>query len=146
MCGDQRTGGRWTPEEALHHINYLELLAIYLSIKALCGTYTKTHIQVQCDNTTAVCYINNMGGCRSIPCNTITKQIWDLCIASSNWLTATHLPGCKNTEADAESRQFKDRTEWMLDPQVYQMITNKFGNPDIDLFASRLNKQCPRYA
>lgn len=146
VLGDQRAGGRWTPEEALHHINYLELLAILLSLKALCNSYTNTHIQVQCDNTTAVCYVNNMGGCRSIPCNSVTKQIWNCCLTNNNWLSATHLPGCENTEADTESRQFNDRTEWMLDPQVYQMITKKFGNPDIDIFASRLNKQCPRYA
>lgn len=51
--GDQRAGGRWTPTEALNHINYLELLAIFLSLKALCGLHKNKHIQVQCDNTTA---------------------------------------------------------------------------------------------
>ena len=29
---EQRTGGRWTYEEASHHINYLELFAILLAI------------------------------------------------------------------------------------------------------------------
>lgn len=144
--GCKRTGGRWTPEEALHHINYLELLAILFSLKALCGKEMNTHIQVQCDNTTAVCYVNNMGGSHSTLCNSVTKQIWDYCIANGVWLSATHLPGCKNTEADKESRQFNDRTEWMLDPIVYRSIAMKFGKPQIDLFASRLNKQCPRYA
>ena len=119
---------------------------IFLSLKALCSAYTGSHIQVQCDNTTAVCYINNMGGSKSSPCNAITKQIWALCITQSNWLSATHLPGCENVEADAESRIFNDRTEWMLDPQVFKGITQKFGNPEIYLFASRLNKQCAKYA
>ena len=131
--GDQRAGGRWTPTEALNHINYLELLAIFLSLKALCGAHKNKHIQVQCDNTTAVYYINNMGGSKSIPCNEVTKQIWALCIANNNWLSAIYLPGCKNVEADAESRVFNDRTEWMLDPQIFKRITNKFGSPEIDL-------------
>ena len=144
--GEKRAGGRWTPTEASNHINYLELLAIFLSLKALCSAYTGSHIQVQCDNTTAVCYINNMGGSKSTLCNAITKQIWALCITQNNWLSATHLPGCENVEADAESRIFNDRTEWMLDPQVFKGITQKFGNPEIDLFASRLNKQCAKYA
>ena len=144
--GDQRAGGRWTPTEALNHINYLELLAIFLSLKALCGAHKNKHIQVQCDNTTAVYYINNMGGSKSIPCNEVTKQIWALCIANNNWLSATYLPGCKNVEADAESRVFNDRTEWMLDPQIFKRITNKFGSPEIDLFASRLNKQYAKYS
>jgi len=56
------------------------------------------------------------------------------------------LPGCENTEADTESRQFNDRTEWMLDPDIYKQITIKFGEPVIDLFASRLNTQCKAYA
>ena len=32
--GQTRTGGVWTAEEAAHHINYLELLAAFLAIKA----------------------------------------------------------------------------------------------------------------
>ena len=95
--GDQRARSRWTLTEALNHINYLELLAVFLSLKALCGAHKNKHIQVQCDNT-------NNGGSKSIPCNEVTKQIWALCIANNNWLSATYLPGCKNVEADAESR------------------------------------------
>ena len=34
----------------------------------------------------------------------------------------------------------------MLDPQIFKRITNKFGSPEIDLFASRLNKQCAKYS
>ena len=59
--------GKMDPTEASNHINYLELSAISLSLKALCSAYTGSHIQVQCDNTTAVCYINNMGGSKSTP-------------------------------------------------------------------------------
>ena len=135
MHGDQRARGRWTPTEALNHINYLELLAIFLSLKALCGAHKNKHIQVQCDNTTAVSYINNMGGSKSIPCNEVTKQIWALCIANNNWLSAIYLSGCNNVEADAESKVFNDCTEWMLDPQIFKRITNKFGSPEIDLFS-----------
>ena len=72
---NQRAGGRWTPTEALNHINYLEMLAIFLSHKALCGAHKNDHMQVQCDNTTAVSYINNIGGSKPIPCNEVTKQI-----------------------------------------------------------------------
>lgn len=57
-----------------------------------------------------------------------------------------HLTGCENTVADTESRHFNDRTEWMLDPDVYGSVVSKFANLTIDLFASRLNKQYPNYA
>lgn len=127
-------GNQRTPEEAAHHINYLELLAILLTLKALCWDCANSHIQVQCDNTTAVCYINNMGGSKSLNRDWVTRQIWDYCINHNIWLSATHLPGCENTVADTESRHFNDRTEWMLDPNVYSSVVSKFGNPTVDLF------------
>ena len=75
----------------------------------------------------------------------VTRQIWGYCIDHNIWLSASHLPGCENTEADRESRHFNDRTEWKLEPTIYNSITEKFGQPSIDLFASRLNKQCSGY-
>ena len=141
-----RTGGRWKPEEINSHINYLELLAILLTLKALCHDCKNKHIRVQCDNTTAVCYINNMGESKSNNCNAITKHIWEFCIHQQIWLSAAHLPGCKNTDADLASRHFNDRTEWMLDRRIFEQVATKFGYPTIDLFASRLNNQCPNYA
>ena len=43
------------------------------------------------------------------------------------------------------SRKFNDRTEWMLDKNVFTSIVDRFGLHEIDLFASRLNKQLDRY-
>ena len=93
--------------------------------------------------TTAVCYINNMGGSKSPDCNLVARQIWEYCVERNIWISASHLSGCENTEADRESRQFNDRTEWQLESDIYHSITKQFGHPSIDLFASRLNKQCP---
>ena len=86
-----------------------------------------------------------MGGLKSPSCNQLVLDIWQWCILRNIWLTAAHLPGCQNTEADFRSRHFNDRTEWMLDKGSFQTITYKFGSPEIDLFASRLNTQVPRY-
>ena len=87
-----------------------------------------------------------MGGTKSNHCHTITKQIWEYCIERKIWLSAAHLPGCKNTDADFASRGFNDRTEWILDSRIFELVTFRFGQPAIDLFASRLNKQCSVYA
>ena len=67
------------------------------------------------------------------------------CIDHNVWVTASHLPGKLNEEADRLSRKFDDRTEWMLDRDIFQSITARFGEPEIDLFASRLNKQVQNY-
>ena len=143
---NKRTGGRWNQQEASHHINYQELPAVLLTIKALCEKCANLHIRVQCDNTTAVCYINNMGGSKSPDCNSVARQIWDYCVERNIWISASHLPGCENTEADRELRQFNDHTEWQLQSDIYYSISKRFGQPSIDLFASPLIKQCPVYA
>ena len=57
------------------------------------------------------------------------------------WLTATHIPRISNFEADAQSRTFNDRTEWKLDAEIFQILSRKILNPEIDLSASRLNCQ-----
>ena len=87
-----------------------------------------------------------MGGTWPNNCNAITKQIWEYCIEHRIWLSAAHLPGCKNLDAAFASRQFNDRTEWMLDSRIFEQVTSEFGKPAINLFASRLNKQCSVYA
>ena len=61
------------------------------------------------------------------------------------WLTAAHIPGTKNVEADRESRVFSDNKEWMIRPDIFRKITDIWGDPSIDLFASRLNQQVSCY-
>lgn len=62
VYGDQEVGRRWTTLESTSHINILELQAAFFALKSFCKETTKGHVQLQIDNTTAVAYINNMGG------------------------------------------------------------------------------------
>ena len=140
----QSTGGRWSAEENSYHINQLELLAVYLTLKSFCSNASCVHIHAQIDNTTAVTYINKMGGMKE-NLNDLTREILLWCINRNIWLTAAHLPGSENCEADYESRNSNDDTEWELDSEVYIKIEQYFGSPDIDLFASRLNYKVTPY-
>jgi len=141
------TEGRWTVDEKVDHINVLELTAGFLGLKAFCAQLTrKAHIQLFMDNTTAISYINHMGGSHSTACNGLAKQIWLWCQERNIWLTAVHIPGRLNVIADARSRQFDDKTEWKLDTEVFNILSDCFVKPDIDLFASRLNYQLKPYA
>lgn len=138
------TGGRWSESE-IDHINVLELKAAQLGLQALCCTVSDVHIQLQMDNVTAVNYIREMGGSHSKKCNEIANSIWNWCIEHGIWLSSTHIPGKANVDADSESRNFDDKTEWKLDPQAFAYCTELWGMPEIDLFASRLNFQCKPY-
>lgn len=138
-------GIRWNTEEQELHINILELKAIFNGLKSFCSDMHKVHIKVMSDNTTAIAYVNNMGGIRSIECDKIAKSIWNWCKARSIWITAAYIPGLDNIEADTASRKFKEATEWMLSTNVFRSITKEFGMPTVDLFASALNKQLDKY-
>ena len=114
-------------------------------IRSLCTDVTDTHIKVLVDNSTAVCYINEQGGTVSDVCDRTATEIWEWCDSKRNWLTATHIPGLLNVEADEASRKFNDRTEWELHGDTFEALCERFGRPDIDLFASRLNNKLESY-
>ena len=98
------------------------------------------------DNTTAVACVNKMGTSQSKHCNMITKQIWDFCIEKGVWLSAAHVPGRENVDADLESRKINYDTEWKLNTELFQQALQILGvNPDLDLFASRINTQLSSY-
>ena len=61
------------------------------------------------------------------------------------FLTAQHLPGEENIRADTESRVMRDRSDWMLNPSIFQQILRRFRGLEIDLFASRLSSQLQRF-
>ena len=59
---------------------------------------------------------------------------------------AQHLPGVQNVVADAESRTMTDRSDWQLNPAIFNRITYLFGPIEMDLFSSRLTAQCPEFS
>ena len=141
----ENAGGRWAWAEGQTHINVLELRAAYLGLQTFEQSIRGKHVLLQMDNSTAVAYINHMGGSQSAQCDRIARKIWNWCINHGVWLSASFLPGVENTLADKESRQFNDRTEWALDQDVFNTICIHFdkAKPDIDLFASRINTKLP---
>ena len=140
-----QTGGRWGPSEWGQDINYLELTAVLFSLMTCCNTDFNKHILVRSDNTTTVAAINRQGSTQSPNCNDIARQIWTWAINTNNWLSAAHCPGILNVEADIASRLFNDSTEWTLDKDSFTQLCNKFGTPEIDMFASRLNYKLESY-
>ena len=59
------------------------------------------------DNTVAVSYINNYGG-RIETLHKLTQQLWFWAIDKNLLLSAAHVSGSDNFEADSLSRNFND--------------------------------------
>ena len=47
--------------------------------------------------------------------------------------------------ADKESRTHDVHIEWRLQPEVFGRLCSVFQVPEVDLFASRINKQIDRF-
>ncbi|XP_072030413.1 uncharacterized protein [Amphiura filiformis] len=121
--GVERIGGRWDSIEKQHHINILELLAVDLALKSFEDQIQRKHVQLLIDNTTAVAYVNNMGG-KHDDLNQLANSMWIWAIERHVWLSASYIPGVDNVQADFASRNFNDRTEWSLNPQIFTELEN----------------------
>lgn len=71
--------------------------------------------------------------------------IWNWCEQRHIWLYATHLPGVENEIADSLSRRFSSSVEWELSQDIFEKIVLMFGQPTVDLFASRHNTKVAKY-
>ena len=144
-CQGTGTGGPWTSQEVDWHINCLELLAATLALKTFAKNETRLSVLLKIDNTTAVAYINNQGGTVSKNLVSLTRELWMWCLERNIHIQAQYLPGRLNQLADQESREMKDRSDWKLDRETFLRINKRYGPLEVDLFASRLTHQCPRY-
>lgn len=144
-CNGERTHGFWSAGELRHHINYLELLAVFYGLKCFVKDDYKCSILLRIDNTTAVSYINRMGGVRHKKLSGLTKEIWQWCEARDLWIFASYIASKQNVEADNQSRVKNIETEYSLKCSCFEKIVATFGTPDIDLFASTVNAKVQNY-
>ena len=138
------TGGAWSEAEAEEHINVLELIAAFLILKTYCAHMHDCHIRLMLDNTTAIACINKFGSIKPKLLK-VTQELYEWAEKRRLFLSAAHVPGVDNVLADKESRTHKTETEWKLKENWFNWICEQLGKPEIDLFASRINKQLPKY-
>ena len=75
-----------------------------------------------------------------------SKRNLSMCAEQNIWLTAVHVSGVKNVEADRQSRLPHSSLEWTLDNTVFKdCISERNVLLTIDLFASRISHQLPNY-
>lgn len=144
-CDGETAGGVWTEDERTWHINYLEILAAFLGLKVFASQLNNCQILLRIDNTTAISYVNRMGGVQFPHLTQIARELWKWCEAKNIIVFAAYISSADNSLADAESRRVHPDVEWELADFAFKKIQDTFGIPDIDIFASRVNKKCPKY-
>ena len=133
--------------EKKSHINVKEIVAVHLGLQCLFDQRQGLHVHVFCDSQVVIACISKQGSTKSLPCNTATRNLLLYCENHDFILTMTHIPSLQNVQADEASRKFKNvDTEWMLDGNIFHKCCEILQfQPEIDLFADRLNHQVPRY-
>ncbi|KYN09293.1 hypothetical protein ALC57_18589, partial [Trachymyrmex cornetzi] len=144
-CDGVSVSGFWNDKDRKNHINYLELLAAFLTLKCFASHCSQSEILLRLDNNTAIAYINRAGGVRFPHLSELSRKIWDWCEGRALWLKATYISSKDNVEADRASRITNIDTEWELSPSAFNQIERSFGPFSVDLFASRTNKKCTRF-
>ena len=138
VFGTRSTGGLWTAQEAKHHINCLELLAVFLGLQAFCHSLHNTHIRLMIDNTTAVAVINHMGTCHSDNLNTLSKQLWLWCLSRNIWISAAHIARKSNQLADLTVAQKGQSQISLPKHKTISQNTNQF--PSHKLVSQNTNR------
>ncbi len=136
MCNGHAAAGLWTGSRLQWHINCLELLAVWLALRRFKGLLHDKHVLVRTDNTATVAYINHQGGLRSRRLSQLARHLLLWSQKHLRSLRAVHIPGELNRAADELSRQPALPGEWRLHPEVVQLIWRRFGDAQVDLFAS----------
>ncbi|XP_043270501.1 uncharacterized protein [Venturia canescens] len=145
VCGCERSHGFWNDDERRCHINILELKAAYFGLKCFASKIKDEDILLRLDSTTAIAYINRMGGTRFEKLNSMAKKIWEWCEVRNIRIMASFIGTKENAEADFESRRLYMETEFSLASWAFRNISKRLGKPQIDLFASRVNAKCKRF-
>ena len=117
-CEGMSTGGSRTNTGKNWHINALELKPILLSLMSTVKDHG-IHVKVFADSTNAIACINKLGTSHSEFYNHITKQIWEWVEKKDIHITAAHIPGHKNINADREPMELSYDLKWMLCPKFY---------------------------
>lgn len=145
LDNEWETNDTWPTTNRPVHINLLELRAILLAVKFFLPRIAGSTLLILTDNTTALAYIKNQGGTRSLPLFRCADILLSLCEKYNIRVQAQHIPGKLNVRADSLSRSSPTPTEWRLHPNVCLELFTLWGHPLIDLFATRWNHQLPTF-
>ena len=145
-CGSLQTQGLWSDEQLQWHINVLELMAVFLALKAFCPSLRGSVVRILTDNTACMYYIRKQGGTMSRRLSHLAQELWLWAIENDISLVAFHLAGLDNCLADRLSSVFIESHEWEVDAEALDPVFRAWGSPEVDLFATSHNRKCRLFA
>ena len=143
---DLTASGIWSQDQSQLHLNVLELQAIWLGLRAFSQRVENAKVALMSDNTSAVAYLRNQGGTKSLAMNDLATDICLWAEKKGMTLVPRYLPGHLNVLADHLSRRGQIlKTEWSLNQAIADRIFRAWGRPFVDLFALGKNTKLAIY-
>ena len=145
------TRGYFTGAEMHLHINALELLGCWYTIRSLLplalsqDQWNRVHLSCDLDSIVAIKYAK-VAVSRSLNLSRLGAEFFDWKERHQIQASYAHLAGILNVRADELSRVAWSALENKLDSGLFRAMQKEWhAEVEIDLFASRQNRQVPRY-
>ena len=146
QLGSHSTQGQWSASQRLCHINVLEMQAVIYAVRDFLPLLRYHVVRLMCDNAVTVAYIKNEGGTRSHTLMQMTIRLLKWCDSKAITLVPVHLPGVRNIQADSLSRVGQTlTTEWTMAMESLRPVFAKWGEPQIDMFATFANRRLVKF-
>ena len=120
--------GIWSQDQPQLYINVLELQALWLGLRAFSQRVENARVTLMSDNTSAVAYLRNQGGTKSLAMNDLATDIGLWSEKRGMTLVPRYLPSYLNVLADHLSRRsqiLKTRVE--LKPDRSRQVFSCLG-------------------
>jgi hypothetical protein len=122
-----------------------EISVLWIFLMEILPVSTRlTSILWRIDNMAALVHIRKEGGLRGRPLLEAAERILLLAHQRQLRILPAFIPSEENVQADAASR-VQSVPDWHLGPDVFHLIASLWGQPQIDLFASRQSAQTQRF-
>ena len=146
QLGSHSTQGQWSASQRLCHINVLEMQAVICAVRDFLPLLRYHVVRLMCDNAVTVAYIKNEGGTRLHTLMQMTIRLLKWCDSKAITLVPVHLPGVRNIQADSLSRVGQTlTTEWTMAMESLRPVFAKWGEPQIDMFATFANRRLVKF-
>ena len=141
-----RSSPRHTGNGRSSHIKFLENQAVINAVKGFLPHLRSRVVRLMGDNAVTVAYIKNEGGTRSYTLMRLTIHLLKWCDRKAIRLVPVHLPGVHNVQADALSRISQTlNNEWTLTMEHLRPAFTKWGEPQIEMFATFANRRLIKF-
>lgn len=143
LCNNRKfCSGMWSESERSKSSTYRELKAVFLALKSFSSFLTGGKVKVFSDNQNVVRIVHCGSSVNEL--QKIALDIFSFCLTNSISFQAQWIPRAENQLADYLSR-IVDPDDWMLSPDLFQILAKKWGPFDVDRMACHYNCQLPRF-